>query len=636
MLIALKSNVKEYRFLAWLVAWLLCVSSFNTLAQTQYNEQWLEQQLTTADEKSIKDPSLAVSFLELLLAQHSLKPIHSAKLKLELLSNYLLIGMIRESEPLFVDVEAALADLPIETKIKYLMAKSSYYNFTGNNDDAESLLKQAVSESLVIEDNELLSDVYGNLGSFYVYTHDDIKAIEAYSKAYELVRKTGNELKVAYIETGMAKSYESLYDYERAIELQKNSLKYFDEHQLHFDRLVTHYHLTRIYLKMDMVAEALGHTLAMQDINEQVANSTLKYYTYILSAEVHRRLNEIDKARDYLNLSQVINSQLEDINSRTNYLYTKAGIEIAEKDFSAATQTLEKAQSIVADLPDEQNINIKLTLYELLSELAAGQKQFQQAYQYQQRFIKLNDLYHDSVREVARSRHKVMFDIKQMELHNQLLEKDKELNDFALFEVKQQQKVQSIIFISILVLFAAVLIFTWRQYRLKRKFSYLANTDPLTGVANRRKVISIAEQKWQALDEEALNFSLITFDLDHFKQVNDKYGHPAGDVVLQKVTETAGLAIREHDVLGRIGGEEFLVVLENTQLEQAKEIALRIKQDIENLDIQSDEGLIKVTASFGVVQKTNLQSSFKDLIKKSDKALYTAKERGRNRVETDD
>lgn len=636
MLCARTEYIKNSPLLVMLVAWLLYVLSFSVVAQTQYNEKWLEKQLTVADEKSIKDPSLAVSFLELLLEQHALKPEYSAQLKLELLSNYLLIGMISESQPLLADVEAVLPNLPKETNIKYLLAKSSYYNFTNNNGKAEELLNQAVDDSKQLEDNELLSDVYGNLGSFYVYTHEDIKAIEAYSKAYELVRKTDNKLKVAYIETGMARSYESLYDYERAIELQTNSLQYFDSHKLHFDRLVTHYHLARIYLKMNNVQQALTHTMAMQGINEQVANSTLKYYTYILSAEVHSRLGEINQARDYLDLSETFKSELEDINSQINHLYTKAKVEILEQNYNAATMSLAQAKKIVTTLSDEQNISTKLSLYELLAELAAAQQQFQQAYQYQQRFIELTELYHDSVREVARSRHKVMFDIKQVALHNQLLEKDKELNDFALFEVKQQQKVQQIIFTSILLLFAAVLIFTWRQYRLKRKFSHLANTDALTGVANRRKVISIAEQKWHALDEQAVDFSLITFDLDHFKQVNDKYGHPAGDLVLQKVTEIAGLAIRQHDVLGRIGGEEFLVVLENTELAQAKEVALRIKDDIENLDIQSDEEIIKVTASFGVVQKARLQTSFKDLIKQADKALYTAKERGRNRVETDD
>ena len=109
-----------------------------------------------------------------------------------------------------------------------------------------------------------------------------------------------------------------------------------------------------------------------------------------------------------------------------------------------------------------------------------------------------------------------------------------------------------------------------------------------------------------------------------------------GDLVLKNITDIAKRAIREHDILGRIGGEEFLVVLNNTPLVEAIEIAYRIKSDIEKTPINDGENVIKMTASFGVAQKRAQSNSFKDLLKNADKALYTAKERGRNRVETDE
>lgn len=159
----------------------------------------------------------------------------------------------------------------------------------------------------------------------------------------------------------------------------------------------------------------------------------------------------------------------------------------------------------------------------------------------------------------------------------------------------------------------------------------LVATDYLTGIANRRHFYQVAQRILQRLQEEAGTASLIMLDLDHFKAVNDTHGHEVGDLVLRRVVSPVYAGIRPMDLFGRIGGEEFLVLLPGATLEEALQVAERIREAIAQLEVGHDGGVVKVTASFGVVQ-WQPGTSLDQLISRVDKALYQAKAAGRNRV----
>jgi diguanylate cyclase (GGDEF)-like protein len=130
----------------------------------------------------------------------------------------------------------------------------------------------------------------------------------------------------------------------------------------------------------------------------------------------------------------------------------------------------------------------------------------------------------------------------------------------------------------------------------------------------------------------SLPFSILFYDLDHFKQVNDQYGHPAGDEVLQQITTRVQTLLRNTDTLARYGGEEFLRVDSGNQREVLRNLAERIRKEVEKLEITLKTGdILKLTVSIGVAgyQETDTVSS---LIERADQAVYRAKELGRNRV----
>jgi diguanylate cyclase (GGDEF)-like protein/PAS domain S-box-containing protein len=170
-------------------------------------------------------------------------------------------------------------------------------------------------------------------------------------------------------------------------------------------------------------------------------------------------------------------------------------------------------------------------------------------------------------------------------------------------------------------------------FNLKEEFKKLANTDSLTSLYNRRFFIEQANKEFLRAKRYSSPMTLISIDIDHFKIINDKFGHPAGDKVLIDVSNCLGLNLRQTDTLARIGGEEFSILLPQTSIDEANILAERIRLQQSELLISGDwQGEIKLTVSIGVSSLNANDISFDELFSRTDKALYLAKTCGRNQV----
>jgi len=154
-------------------------------------------------------------------------------------------------------------------------------------------------------------------------------------------------------------------------------------------------------------------------------------------------------------------------------------------------------------------------------------------------------------------------------------------------------------------------------------------TDSLTGMHNRMYVLDRLRSAVSHAHRYGETLSIAMFDLDHFKEVNDTWGHPAGDDVLRRVAEVFSTTLRESDLAGRYGGEEFLIVLPKADAQEAHLVAGRIRARIEALRIRAGEHWL--TASGGVAELAG--HSDETLLQEADRNLYRAKEAGRNRIE---
>jgi diguanylate cyclase (GGDEF)-like protein len=172
------------------------------------------------------------------------------------------------------------------------------------------------------------------------------------------------------------------------------------------------------------------------------------------------------------------------------------------------------------------------------------------------------------------------------------------------------------------------------QAKLREELRRHSETDALTGVANRRRFHQALEIECMRYTRGHAPLSLLMIDLDRFKDVNDRYGHPAGDAVLCSVANLLVASLRKTDVLARYGGEEFAVLLPETRMEGALVIAERIRKIVGSNPIVTDGDCIRISVSVGVASHANdNEVNAQILLKKADLALYRAKTAGRNRVE---
>lgn len=185
----------------------------------------------------------------------------------------------------------------------------------------------------------------------------------------------------------------------------------------------------------------------------------------------------------------------------------------------------------------------------------------------------------------------------------------------------------------IIMALADFLLGRWRER--EKAFRTLSYTDVLTGVHNRRSVLQLLEREVAKRHRRGAPVSVVLVDLDHFKQVNDTWGHPAGDRVLTTASAILADCLRQSDALGRVGGEEFLLVLPDTDIDGARVIAERCRQRLAETNITAENGVtFQVTGSFGISGNARDPGIAVDaLVAAADDALYRAKQNGRNRVE---
>jgi diguanylate cyclase (GGDEF)-like protein len=171
------------------------------------------------------------------------------------------------------------------------------------------------------------------------------------------------------------------------------------------------------------------------------------------------------------------------------------------------------------------------------------------------------------------------------------------------------------------------------MHRLNERLRRQANVDGLTGVASRRHYLGLLVLEMGRAQRHNLPFCLLSLDIDHFKRVNDTHGHGAGDAVLAHFAHVVQAELRQNDVVGRIGGEEFSVLLPQTDTEGGQRMAQRLRAVVEAASVTVDQDVLRVTVSIGGVQWQPEQAlSMSELMAAADHALYAAKQGGRNQV----
>ena len=271
----------------------------------------------------------------------------------------------------------------------------------------------------------------------------------------------------------------------------------------------------------------------------------------------------------------------------------------------------------------------------MLSSAYAKTEQFQLAYDEKKLFMDKYRDYRKFLREnrMEKLNQKYETDIKFKQ--NELLASQQELKKLKLKEAEREQHIQQrnlIVLTVTAILFAALLI---RQLRIRAILKHLAKTDSLTGLANRRTLFQSGEKLFEQAKTNNQPLSVMMMDIDHFKSINDEFGHDIGDKAIVAVGRLGKETLRAKDIFARIGGEEYAVVLPFTQLKEAKAIAERLREKVQQFGTEQLTNELEnkqLTISIGVAEYNEDTVEFDELLHLADEAMYQAKQNGRNQV----
>ena len=300
------------------------------------------------------------------------------------------------------------------------------------------------------------------------------------------------------------------------------------------------------------------------------------------------------------------------------------------KRASEALPLVERASPLALQADDLQ---LHVRFHQVAADVLAALGSYQSAFQESERERQAQQHRTDQLvaRQLAAQRGRLESELLTRE--NALLRSEADAGQRALEQARRASRLQAIAIGLALVLIPGAGFALWRQRLLLKRIKRMAETDPLTGVPNRRRVLELGQRLMQRCHQDGRPYAMLLLDLDGFKRINDRHGHSAGDVALCMVAETMRNCIRPDDHLGRYGGEEFAVLLPGANPAEAAAVAERLRAAVAALEPDWAPGASRLTLSGGIAIATSERTDFSQLLVQADQALYCAKNAGRNRIE---
>ena len=273
-----------------------------------------------------------------------------------------------------------------------------------------------------------------------------------------------------------------------------------------------------------------------------------------------------------------------------------------------------------------------LQLHLLLADHYARQKQYEPAYLEKKAYLNKYYIYRKNKRLAMIASLEQSFEVNDKKASNALLESQNKLKIRRVAEVQGEKVVQQ--YNITLIIFTAIVfvLLFFRQLRIRNTLLRLTRTDDLTGLPNRSTLFRWGEKMVLSFASHPTELSVLLMDLDHFKKINDNFGHQIGDQILMTMSQLIKETMRSRDVFSRLGGEEFVALLPFADSNKAKAIAMHINNKIAQYDFSALMLQSKVTISIGVATMNDNKMSFDDLLHRADLAMYQAKEQGRDKI----
>jgi len=505
--------------------------------------------------------------------------------------------------------------------------------------DYESGLELAKS----LHDNVLIATGLINLGAIYYLTDRYENSLIVLNDAYNIAKQTDDEELKGSVnsELGILYAYldraeQSMVYYQQAYQHYKSA----DKTILSLNALVN---IGINHLLEKDYEQAITIYKTIIDESKGLAPDQIMYSAYSGLAWANLKQEQVnpEASYQYLMLSKQYMINIEQYTYEFQYYFDEAFVLFELERFNETLDSIAKVESILQGRMPLGLIKMEahISLVNLKSKTYAKLGYFQQAYDLQAQRLALTIQWREKKYSQSVSEVRLALEAKEADLQKQVLKNKQTLQEISLLEAEQKQEQQKMYLLYIAVV---ALIFAWTLIKLvqgQRKLYKASSIDMLTGIANRRKLMRKGHKLLQKAKIKQAEFSVIMIDIDNFKQVNDHYGHSVGDLVLKKVVELGELHLRDSDIFGRFGGEEFIIFLPDTSTVQATKIAQRFRVSVREYSWEVIHDFAKsftTSISLGIANSaeasTEKQYDLMALINKADSLLYQAKAQGRNKV----
>lgn len=512
----------------------------------------------------------------------------------------------------------------------FLGCKGYALDLQGKPGEAAAVYEAAVAAAEIGKDKETLADALAMRGENRHYHGRFNDAIADLNRAYALNIESGNKGGQRYTLNAIANVYS-------------------DEHVAEYDKAIGYY---RQLLKDDEavdlrsgVATARFNIASAMEMKGELEGALVEYRRAL---EIDTALNDAASiAEGERSIGGLLVKQgkgAEALPWIERALAHSVAVGDAESDArtrltrAKALLALERPREAIEDLlfseryfQTRKNPRYLAKIYETLAAARADAGEWRLAYEALVSYREAQETLDTSAREEQGSRLRVQFDSEKKEHENRALLIENAHRGEALRSAERVRSLQRVTILLGMTFLALLAAMAWQEVRKGRRMRALAMTDDLTGLPNRRHILDFLERELRTMQANARPLGVIAFDVDHFKRINDTHGHHAGDRVLQTIAGIANRQIPEYAKMGRMGGEEFLVVVPATGVAECWDIAEALRTAISSAGFEGRRDGERVTISLGIGE-SGPEDDIEALLKRADAALYRAKREGRDRT----
>lgn len=508
------------------------------------------------------------------------------------------------------------------------LAKANALDLLGRAEEGLPLSKAAESWAEQNQHNYLQVASTSTTGVLLLTLGKYDIALDKFQRAYVMAQQAQSNVSPGHIASLLALVYEYRGEDQLAIPYFEESLNHYRQINDRFNLSNSLYGLGRALRNTGDIARGLEYLKASAELSVELEDAQGLAYTQKELAQTYLMQGQYTEAEALFTNALSTFEQSENPFMQFGCLTGLARISLHLEQWEKAESYLERASQLITG--DSMQAH-KIEHDRMQSELLYGQTHYQAAYDMLLKSYVAHEAFMKSQNSERLLALKTEFDVAQKDLENLRLQQQNAKQEQHILVTEQRNAYASVIAGLALVICMLLFVGYRKKLQLTRKLERLANHDALTGLYSRRRVIDALTQQLTLAERHNYAVSVAVADLDFFKQINDVYGHQVGDSVLTEFGDIAKQCFRQSDILGRLGGEEFLFIFVQTTKDEAKQQLERFRQQVSTISQRIAKPQLQVSVSIGLAQYERGMTST-TLIASADKALYQAKASGRDQI----